>query len=172
MNRQLPHLGNAGRGVNRQLPHLGTAGQGVLDWMLALAGRLRRVRVACGDFERVLSNSVLRGGLKEAARIGVLIDPPYPSGCTQQGFYAGQDGGHSSEAWSRALAWAEANGDRERLRIVVCGYDGMWSPPEGWAVRQWKNTAGYRGEKGQRQEVLWCSPHCIPPSTGDLLDVN
>ena len=28
-DRQLPHLGNAGRGVNRQLPHLGDAGQGV-----------------------------------------------------------------------------------------------------------------------------------------------
>ena len=27
--RQLPHLGNAGRGVNRQRPHLGDAGQGV-----------------------------------------------------------------------------------------------------------------------------------------------
>jgi hypothetical protein len=26
---QLPHLGNAGRGVNRQLPHLGDAGRGV-----------------------------------------------------------------------------------------------------------------------------------------------
>jgi hypothetical protein len=29
VNRQLPHLGDAGQGVNRQLPHLGDAGQGV-----------------------------------------------------------------------------------------------------------------------------------------------
>ena len=28
LNRQLPHLGNAGKGLNRQLPHLGDAGQG------------------------------------------------------------------------------------------------------------------------------------------------
>jgi len=28
-NRQLPHLGDAGKGVNRQLPHLGNAGTGV-----------------------------------------------------------------------------------------------------------------------------------------------
>lgn len=28
-SRQLPHLGNAGKGINRQLPHLGDAGQGV-----------------------------------------------------------------------------------------------------------------------------------------------
>ena len=29
LNRQLPHLGNAGKGLNRQLPHLGNAGTGV-----------------------------------------------------------------------------------------------------------------------------------------------
>jgi len=119
--------------------------------------------VACGDFERVLSNSVLHLNDSRNGYVGVLIDPPYPAGLNQSGFYAGQDGAHSSEAWARALAWATANGDRERLRIVVCGYDGMWTPPEGWTIRQWKNTAGYRREKGQRQEVLWCSPHCIAP---------
>jgi hypothetical protein len=29
INRKLPHLGNAGRGINRQLPHLGDAGRGI-----------------------------------------------------------------------------------------------------------------------------------------------
>jgi hypothetical protein len=29
INRKLPHLGNAGRGINRKLPHLGNAGQGI-----------------------------------------------------------------------------------------------------------------------------------------------
>jgi hypothetical protein len=29
LNRQLPHLGDAGKGLNRQLPHLGDAGTGV-----------------------------------------------------------------------------------------------------------------------------------------------
>lgn len=29
VNRKLPHLGDAGQGVNRQLPHLGNAGRGV-----------------------------------------------------------------------------------------------------------------------------------------------
>ena len=58
VNRQLPHMGDAGRGVNRQLPHMGNAGRGVMGWFEALAARLRRVRVACGDFERVLQFSL------------------------------------------------------------------------------------------------------------------
>jgi DNA adenine methylase len=83
VNRQLPHLGNAGTGVHRKLPHLGDAevkvsrqlphlgGQGnngpdgngasqgvnretnIRGYMGDLAKRLRRVRVACGDWERV-----------------------------------------------------------------------------------------------------------------------
>lgn len=153
INRQLPHLGDAGKGINRQA-------SGIAGWFAALSERLRRVRVCNGDFARVLSDSVLRGGLKRPT-VGVLLDPPYPAGAQQAGFYAGQDGAHADEAWSRAIAWAEANGVRSNLRIVVCGYEGMWSPPDGWTVRTWRNTAGYRGSKGQRQEVLWCSPFCV-----------
>src|ERR1700678_4575955 len=59
--KQLPHLGNAGTGVNRKLPHLGNAGGGEecivsdLDaYMRGLAQRLRRVRVCCGDWSRIL----------------------------------------------------------------------------------------------------------------------
>jgi hypothetical protein len=29
INRKLPHVGNAGRGINRQLPHVGNAGMGI-----------------------------------------------------------------------------------------------------------------------------------------------
>jgi hypothetical protein len=117
------------------------------------------VRVACGDFERVLSNSVLHLGESRSGAAGVLLDPPYPAGVQQEGFYAG-DKGQATEVFQRALDWAVANGHKEKLRIVVCGYEGLWTPPEGWTTRVWKNTAGYRREKGQRQEVLWCSPHC------------
>jgi hypothetical protein len=60
INRKLPHLGNAGMGINRKLPHLGNAGRGdmIRDYFEALAGRLRDVRVACGEWDRVLGDSV------------------------------------------------------------------------------------------------------------------
>ncbi len=71
--RQLPHL-SAGQGVNRQLPHL-SGGQGVnrsscgadrlefmADWFRAISLRMRGVRVACGDWSRVLGPSVRDAG--------------------------------------------------------------------------------------------------------------
>ena len=41
--------GDAGKGVNRQLPHLSNAGR-LNDWMRALSARLRQVRIACGSW--------------------------------------------------------------------------------------------------------------------------
>src|ERR1039458_8299645 len=63
VNRKLPHLGDAGRGVNRKLPHLGNAGQGTLaPYFAALADRLRRVRVCAGDWSRVVTSGALSYG--------------------------------------------------------------------------------------------------------------
>ena len=160
VNRQMPLLGVA-NGVNRQMPVLSVA-NGVNGWFHALAARLRNVKVLCGDFDRVLGDSALRVNATSRGIAGVLLDPPYPAGVNQSGFYAGCPGS-SSEPWDRALAWAVENGNRDRLRIIVCGYEGMWSPPAGWTVRLWDNLAGYRRGAGQRQEVLWCSPHCVEP---------
>jgi site-specific DNA-adenine methylase len=62
---RLPSLGDAGRGVNR-------AGS-LIEYMTALSTRLRRVRMACGDWSRVTGPSVtFRHGLT-----GVFLDPPY-----------------------------------------------------------------------------------------------
>ena len=76
VHRKLVHLGDAGRGVHRQLVHLGNAGQGeagITAWFEALAERLRRVRVACGDWSKVVTPAVTwRHGLT-----GVFLDPPY-----------------------------------------------------------------------------------------------
>ena len=63
VNRQLPHLGNAGTGVHRKLPHLGDAGQEeapLYIYMRDLAERLRKVRVCCGDWSRVTGPSSTR----------------------------------------------------------------------------------------------------------------
>ena len=70
VRRKLPHLGDAGQGINRQLPHLGDAGQGqcaawtehLQDIMRELADRLRRVRVCCGDWQRVVTTGALSYG--------------------------------------------------------------------------------------------------------------
>lgn len=161
INRQLPHLGNAGRGINRKLPHLGDAGRGIYirEWMLELQKRLRNVRVACGDWERVLSPIVTtRHGVT-----GVFLDPPYTKGAMD---YAA--GGVGGEVAGKVREWCKQNGDNEQLRIVLCGHAGEHDDllSLGWSMRTWKARKGYalteEATANSASETLWCSPACAP----------
>lgn len=154
--------GNAGMGVHRQLPHLGDAGRGIYDWFDRLAVRLRRVRIVCGDWRRVCSPSVVeRHGLS-----GIVFDPPYPEGWSTSAAYAGQDA--EAEDICRAV-FAEAVDLSDRgARVVVCGYDGVWSPPTEWTTRKWTARKGYANSNQHHREVLWCSPSCAPESAPGL----
>lgn len=161
VNRQLPHLGHAGQGVNRKLPHLGDAGRGVYirQWFDALMARLRDVRVAVGDWRRVLSDSVtVRHGIT-----GVFLDPPYTNGAMN---YAA--GGVGGEVASAVRAWCAENGQDRRLRIVLCGHAGEHDAliGAGWDVRKWSARKGYAATDeavaNSASETVWCSPHCIP----------
>jgi len=157
INRKLPHLGSAGMGINRKLPHLGNAGMGIADYFRALSDRLRSVRVACGDWSRVLGDSVtIKHGVT-----GVLLDPPYGNEEHDVRYSA-----HENVAGGVA-AWAFANGGNPLLRIVLCGYEGEHLAPDGWRVVAWKARGGYgsqsegRGRSNAGRERLWLSPHCL-----------
>ena len=159
--RKLPHLGNAGQGVNRQLPHLGNAGRGVNrphvaveDTMRALSERLRRVRMACGSWERVVTDSVTwRHGVT-----AVFLDPPYNDGAMA---YSVGGTGISSDV----RAWAMEAGKRKDMRVALCGYDGEHEMP-GWRRVEWKAQGGYGNAGGddadnnRHRERIWFSPHC------------
>lgn len=166
ITRKLPHLG-AGRGINRQIPHLGDAGMGmtrseyIREMFAAVSARLRDTRVACGDFERVLSSSVTtRHGMT-----GVFLDPPYDAGNTDP-----YGVGSTKGVAGRALAWATANGNDPLLRIVLAGYSGEHDSLEalGWKVHAWKANGGYAvkaggsGQANAASERLWLSPGCLP----------
>jgi len=160
--RQLPHLGDAGRGVNRKLPHLGDAGQGrthyIYEWFGALQDRTRGVRVAVGDWQRVVTESVtVRHGLT-----GVFLDPPYTKGAMD---YAA--GGVGGELADKVRAWCAKNGNDKRLRIVLCGHAGEHDELlAGWHTRAWAARKGYaitdEAVENSASETLWCSPHCVP----------
>lgn len=165
---QLPHLGNAGRGINRKLPHLGNAGRGeaIGAWFAALSERLRDVRVACGDWARVLGDSVT---VKHGAT-GVFLDPPYSASEHDVTYSA------DSDVSADVRAWAVANQDNPKLRIALCGYDGEHAMPDSWACIPWKTRGGYgsqadgRGRENAGRERIWFSPHCL--STGDLFSLE
>jgi len=190
-SQQLPHLGNAGMGVHRKLPHLGDAGRGEAspsrqlpnlgngngngggalarsasaDLFLALSERLRRVRVACGDWTRVTGDSVtFKHGVT-----GVFLDPPYDDGAVD---YSAGGGGVAAEV----RAWAQEHGANPKLRIALCGYEGDPDMP-GWTVHAWKAKGGYANQgdgenKNAERERVWFSPHCLsfaPPKQLSLL---
>lgn len=157
VNRQLPHLGNAGRGVNRKLPHLGDAGRGQHAYLAELSERLRRVRVACGDWRRVLGDSVTwRHGTT-----AILLDPPYSDGAID--YAVGARISHD------VATWAREHGEDPRLRIALCGYEGEHEMP-GWTEHVWKARGGMGGQRrkdgtvntNSKRERVWFSPHCLP----------
>ena len=165
VNRQLVHLGDAGRGVNRQLVHLGDAGQGgegLYGWFDALADRLKRVRVCCGDWSRVCGPTVtVKQGLT-----AVFLDPPYADTAGRTGDLYSRD---SLTVAHAVREWAVEHGDDPRLRICLAGYEGEHTMPRSWRCVAWKAKGGYgsQGSQGSQgslnatRERLWFSPHCI-----------
>ena len=163
---------NAGRGVNRKLPHLRDAGRGafIRDWLARLGERLRDVRVACGDWKRVLTDSVtVRHGTT-----AVFLDPPYTKGAMD--YAAGGVGGALAD---EVRAWCRDNGDNKKLRIVLCGHAGEHDEllAHGWSIRKWKARKGYalRSEavENRASETMWVSPACVgtPEVEAPLVDL-
>lgn len=118
-----------------------------------LAERLRRVRVCCGDWSRVLGDSVTwRHGIT-----GLLLDPPYDDGAE---VYA-----EGNRVSSDAREWAIDNGDNPLLRIALCGYEGEHDMPSSWECVPWKAKGGYGRKDGTndnaKRERIWFSPHCL-----------
>ena len=156
-SRELPHLGDAGQGVNRGLPHLGDAGQGLVDYLAALADRLHRVRITCGDWTRVTQPSVTRSGTGGDGARAIFLDPPY---ATSGDLYAHGDDqvAHAVRDWCLTV-------DPD-LRVVLCGYDDEHDLllDHGWTRVAGKSGSGSgyssRPDNGRR-ERLWCSRACL-----------
>ena len=158
------HLGNAGRGINRQLPHLGDAGRGMPlgGYLHALAERMRKVRVTCGDWSRIMGDTpTVNHGMT-----AVFLDPPYSDAADrEENLYAVDCGKVAHEV----REWCIANGDNSELRIVLCGYEGEHDMPAAWRCEmgQIGQGAGYgnqgngRGRLNSKRERLWFSPACL-----------
>lgn len=165
---ELVRVGDAGRGINRNLPHLGNAGlcdewsDHLRHMMRDLADRLRRVRVCSGDWARVCgSTPTSRLGLT-----GVFLDPPYSHAERDSDLYAVE-----MSVADDVREWAIARGDDPDTRIALCGYDGEHDMPPTWNVFRWKAQGGYahlgdgRGRVNRHRETVWFSPHCLTPDT-------
>lgn len=201
LSRQMPHVGDAGRGVHRaanahaglsqqvpdlsargrgvaaprlarQLPNVGSTGSGgpcrgsgvhrvslandnLSAYFQALADRLRRVRIVCGDWTRVTGPSVTwRHGTTAA-----FLDPPYAQ-AGRADVYAVE-----GDIFRQVQAWAVEAGARKDMRIALCGYS--FEMPEDWKIVRWKAQGGYgsqgegRGRENANREMIAFSPHCL-----------
>ncbi|MGB5047639.1 MAG: DNA adenine methylase [Caldilineaceae bacterium] len=185
-SQQLPHLGDAGMGIHRpsqKLPHLGDAGMGIHRpsqklphllsnkginadrdndlhaYLSALSERLRRVRVCCGDWQRVLGPSPT----EKLGLTGVFLDPPYADTAGRDADLYAVD---SLTVAHDVREWAIANGDNPMLRIALCGYEGEHTMPASWECVAWKTGGGYSSQNGNgndnpHKERIWFSPHCL-----------
>jgi hypothetical protein len=162
LSRQKPMLagdsGAAGRGNTATGFDLRTGG--IYVYMRELAERLRRVRVCCGDWGRVVTPAVTTC----IGTTGMFLDPPYHAPGTERSAVYTHD---NATIWHEVRDWAIANGDDPKLRIALCGYEGDHNIPDSWTCVSWKASGGYgrsaRGKANRERERIWFSPHCLNP---------
>jgi DNA adenine methylase len=181
MIRKSPQLKRGNNGVHRQIPDIsgdsGASGRGVfaeyandLDgYMVSLSKRLRRVRICCGDWKRIL-------GPSPTTCIGitaVFLDPPYSA--ERSAVYNEEDFSISADV----RHWALDHGSNPDLRIALCGYAGEHEMPADWECVAWKANGGYgnqsgdtRGKNNATLERIWFSPHCLRPQSSLFAEVS
>ncbi len=145
INRQLPHLGG-GQGINRQLPHLGHGqGDAIRAMFREIRDRLRGVRVCCGDWRRVTGPSVTT----KLGLTAVLLDPPYGDDADRTSNLYAVD---SLSVAGEVREWALEHGDDPLMRIAFCGYVGEHEMPETWEAVAWAENGRAGGYSGQRKD--------------------
>jgi hypothetical protein len=132
------------------------------EYFSALAARLRKVRVCCGDWARICTDGAMAFG----DTVGVFLDPPYLGNVRTRDLYRIDD--HSISVAVRD--WALAHGDDKRLRIVLAGYfeEHAAAMPDSWRCERYSANAAYQTANGggvnaanRHNEALWYSPNCL-----------
>ncbi len=153
------------RGLTRDL--LTSTVEEVAKDAVTIANRLRNVRVACGDWSRVVGQAAEpnRGHFT-----GIFLDPPYDPSERRSDLYA-VESTRTQPVHEEVRTWALAHGEDTNKRIVYCGYS---TPTEddlfrqaGWTPIRWKAAGGYglvgdnRARGNAAREIMWCSPNCL-----------
>jgi len=167
ITRSLPRLGDGGNGINRLTD--GSQREYIEKQIFALADRLRKTRVACGDWKRITSPAVTL--LTVAPVTGVFLDPPYGVEDRDRTYFY-----DNLDIAADVREWCLANGDKPQLRIVLCGFTGEGHEAledSGWTVVTYARHPGYgqpgtRGHLNAAREAMWFSPHCLQPNQAGL----
>ncbi len=162
LSQQLPMLSGDSGATGRGIDSARVLSRGLYEYLGDLSARLRRVRVCCGDWTRILTPSVTT----YMGITGVFLDPPYAHDLRERCYSEDHDISQD------VRAWALANGDNPDFRIALCGYDSEHIMPDTWTCVRWKAHGGYarsvRGKANRGKERIWFSPHCISPNQARL----
>lgn len=154
--QQMPALRGDGGASGAGIHASGKPSGAVYGWMNALAERLRRVRVCCGDWARVLGPSAT----VHIGVTGVFLDPPYLADFRAPSLY----GTESADVAHAVREWAIEHGNNPKMRIALCGYEGEHQMPKDWQCVAWKASGGYAAAAGNHEnsakERIWFSPAC------------
>lgn len=166
LTEQMPRISAEGGSISGVTSKSYIKSDGLYNYLAALSSRLRRVRVCCGDWTRILTPSVTT----YMGVTGVFLDPPYSHDLRERCYAEDHD------ISADVRAWALEHGDDPNFRIALCGYEDEHGDqmPETWERLKWKAHGGYarseRGVKNRGEERIWFSPHCIRPTAGPLFD--
>ena len=135
----------------------------ILDWFKKIQQRIRKTRVCCGDWKRVVTPSVTYKNKSLSANdmTGIFLDPPYS--------IKGRDRVYNEDEniFDEVCKWAIDNGSNPKLRIVLCGYEGSCNIPDTWQTYSWQANGGFanlgnnRGRINKELERIWFSPNCL-----------
>lgn len=155
VGQHLPQLGSS-MGVHRKT----LSPDDVRIWFSDLSQRLRRVRVSCGDWTRIMGPTpTTKIGLT-----GIFLDPPYADTAGRHKKLYTID---SQTVAHDVRAWAVEHGDDPKLRIALCGYEGEHEMPPEWECVAWKAQGGYASmrkngtNENRFRERIWFSPNCL-----------
>ena len=175
IHRKLPHIGNAGRGINRKLPHIGDMGRGINRKLphIGNAGRGESKEDLVRQYLAAISRRLERvriccgdwmrivksDSTLLAKRGNAAVFLDPPYATSPDLYFQGAD------VTSQVREWCANNGGRENVRIALCGYnddhDALLS--HGWTKVQGKaGSSGMNKDKANacKRERIWFSPYC------------
>jgi len=150
----LPSISNSGHGIHKK-----SLWYKFPEYIYALSERLRHVRIICGDWSRIVRQSItIKQGLT-----AVFLDPPYDRKTGRcPNIY-----NYETDVSQKVRKWAIENGDNPLYRIALCGYQGEHKMPNNWKRYSWKAKGGYANQRKDRKNInrfrerVWFSPHCL-----------
>lgn len=168
VEHQLLRLPTGEQGIKRRIVHITKSGQGIHgmkrpglgEWFRAIQERLRRVRVCCGDWQRVCRYTPT----PHNGRVGVFLDPPYAHTLRDPALYRVE-----SNISMHVQQWCIDRGNNPMVRIVLSGLNSEHDVllAHHWRKWTWNVNKGY-GFQGKRPNrptralhACWISPHCL-----------